>query len=252
MPVKTTNITGKYLYAIIMCSENQTYTFDGIDDCTVYSISNGQIAVVVSDIQNRKIRPERRHLAAHHGVQKKLMEENTPLPISFGTIAESTRSIQRILSQNQSNLLEQIHHVSDKMEMGIRVKWDVPNIFEFFVQTHPTLKIARDRFLDTYREPSQEDKIELGKEFERIFNEDREIYTEKVKKILSRYCFEIKQTKYRNENEIMSLACLVGRDMQNLFEAGIFEAARAFDNNFAFDFNGPWAPYNFVEIDMKL
>ena len=120
MPVKkTTNITGKYLYAIIMGSENQTYVFGGIDGGTVYTISNGRIAAVVSNVQNTKIRPERRYLEAHHGVLRKLMEENTPLPISFGIIAESTRSIQRILSQNQIILLEQIHRVSGKMEMGI-------------------------------------------------------------------------------------------------------------------------------------
>jgi hypothetical protein len=252
MPVKTANLTGKYLYAIIICPENQTYTFEGIDGCPVYTISNGRIAAVVSDVKKTKIRPERKQLTAHHEVIRKLMEENTLLPISFGIIAEGTRSIQRILSQNQTKLIEQIHHVSDKMEMGIRVKWDVPNIFEFFVQTHPELRIVRDRFLGTYREPSQEDKIELGRVFDRILNEDREIFTEKVTEILSMYCFEIKQNKCRNEYEVMNLACLVDRDMQDRFEAGIFEAAGVFDNNFAFDFNGPWAPYNFVEIDLKL
>jgi len=252
MPVKTANLTGRYVYAIIIGSENQTYTFGGIDGCPVYTISNGRIAAVVSNIQNTKIRPERRNLAAHHGVLNMLMKQSTPLPLSFGIIAEGARSIQRILSQNQTVLLEQIHHVSDKMEMGIRVKWDVTNIFAFFVQIHPELRIARDRLLGTHREPSQEDKIELGRVFEKILNEDREIHTAKVEATLSRYCFEIKRNKCRDDYEVMNLACLVDRDMQDQFEAGIFEAARAFDNNIAFDFNGPWAPYNFVDIDLKL
>lgn len=52
MPVKTANLTGKYLYAIIIYSENQTYTFEGIDGCPVYTISNGRIAAVVSDVKN--------------------------------------------------------------------------------------------------------------------------------------------------------------------------------------------------------
>jgi hypothetical protein len=50
----------------------------------------------------------------------------------------------------------------------------------------------------------------------------------------------------------MSLACLVGRNSQGDFEARILEAARLFDNNFAFDYNGPWAPHNFVEVDLNL
>ncbi len=36
------------------------------------------------------------------------------------------------------------------------------------------------------------------------------------------------------------------------FEAGVIEAARSFDNHFAFDFNGPWPPHNFVEIELRM
>jgi len=85
-----------------------------------------------------------------------------------------------------------------------------------------------------------------------IRDRDREIHTEKVEEILSRYCFEIKRNRCRNECEVMNLACLIGRDMQDRFGTGIFEAAGAFDNSFAFDYNGPWAPHNFIEIDIKL
>ena len=32
------------------------------------------------------------------------------------------------------------------------------------------------------------------------------------------------------------------------FEQGVFRAAAEFDNNFTFDFNGPWPPSAFAEI----
>ena len=50
----------------------------------------------------------------------------------------------------------------------------------------------------------------------------------------------------------MNLACLVRRDAQEEFSAGVFEAAKLFDNNFTFDYSGPWAPHNFVELDLNL
>jgi hypothetical protein len=43
----------------------------------------------------------------------------------------------------------------------------------------------------------------------------------------------------------------VGRDAQVRFEEGVFEAAKLFDNNYTFDYNGPWAPHNFVELDLQ-
>lgn len=138
------------------------------------------------------------------------------------------------------------------VEMGLRVSWDVPNIFEYFVHIHPDLRAARDRFLGPYRNPSQENKIELGRLFDHLLNEDRETYTDQVADILSPYCQEIKRNHCRNEGEVMNLACLVRRQALDRFEEGVFAAARLFDNNFTFDYNGPWAPYNFVKVDLKL
>ena len=50
----------------------------------------------------------------------------------------------------------------------------------------------------------------------------------------------------------MNLACLVDRDRLKDFEAGVVEAARGFNNDYAFDFNGPWPPHNFVNVQVKL
>jgi len=245
--------SGKYLYAIVTAPGEQTYDFDGIEGAPVYSIANGQVAAVVSDVVNDRIRPERRHLAAQQAVLKGLLPRaGAMLPMAFGIIADGPKAIQKILSRNHAAFLQQLQRVAGMVEMGLRVSLDVPNIFEYVVNTHPELRAARDRFLGPYRNPSQEDKIELGRLFDRLLNEDREAYTEKVVEILSQYCREIKQNKCRNESEVMSLACLVPRDGQDRFEEGVFAAAKLFDNNFTFDYNGPWAPHNFVELDLEL
>jgi len=244
---------GRYLYAIVPASGEGQYGVAGIDGLPVYTISNGRVAAVVSDVPNDKIRPERRHLAAQQAVLKGLLAAaGAMLPMAFGIIADGPKAIQKILSRNQEAFLKQLQRVAGMVEMGLRVSWDVPNIFEYFVNTHPELRTARDRFLGPYHNPSQEDKIELGRLFDRLLNEDRETYTEKVEEILSQYCKEIKRNKCRHEGEVMSLACLVQREAQNRFEEGVFAAAGLFDNNFTFDYNGPWAPHNFVELDLKL
>jgi hypothetical protein len=242
---------GKYIYAVITTEEDRDYGEIGIDGERVYIIKDHQVGAVVSDISNRKIRPERRHIAAHQAVLKRLMEENTPLPFSFGVIAENTKEIRQFLSLNQNSFAEQLRRVQGKVEMGLRVALDVPNIFEYFVNTHDELRAARDLFLGGHRVPTQEDKIELGRLFDRLLQEDREEHTERVEVILSPCCFEIKRNPPRSEKEVMNLACLVERKtIEKDFEAAIFEAARWFDNNFTIDFNGPWAPYHFVDVEL--
>ena len=241
-----------YVYAVITDAQGRTYGDFGIDGRKVYSIPVGRVAAVVSDLSSEKIRPERSRLAAHQEVLKKLMAETTPLPMAFGILAESPEAVRKMLSRNQRALLVQLHRVAGRVEMGLRVTWDVPNIFEYFVNTHPELRLARDRFLGGHREATQEQKIEVGRMFDRLLNEDRDEYTDNVEEILAPHCTEIERNKCRNERELMNLACLVERAAMPQFEGGVFEAAQQFDNNFAFDYNGPWAPHNFVDIDLEL
>lgn len=245
--------SGTYLYAIVSASEHVASQQIGFNGTSVYCISGGSVAAVVSDVPNKKIRPERQHLAAHQGVLKCLINEcNAVLPMSFGIIADDPDAVHSILARNQEALAKQLRYVAGKVEMGLRVTWDVPNIFEYFVNTHPELRAARDRFLGLQSQPTQDDKIHVGRMLENILQEDRETYTQKVETVLTGCCVAVKPNRCRNEYEVMNLACLVRRDAIAKFETGVLEAARFFDNNFNFDYNGPWPPYNFVTISLKV
>ena len=246
------NENGRYLYAIVEGTQEHNFGACGIDGNIVYTIPGGNVSAVVSNLKNEKIRPERRNLAAHNEVLKKLMETSTPLPIVFGIIVDGTNELLRLLKLNQKAFSEQLKRVSGKVEMGLKISWDVPNIFEYFVFQHPELRSARDLYLGRHREPSQEEKIEVGRIFERVLNEDREKYSDDVEEILNASCFEIKKNPPRNERDIVNLACLIARDAQADFEKIVFKTANNFDNNFSFDYSGPWAPHNFVEVTLKL
>jgi hypothetical protein len=243
---------GQYLYAITALLEDRAYDVAGVDGSPVHSVSNGHVAAVVSDCARQKLRPERAHLAAHKEVLKRLMLESTVLPMAFGIIADDLKAVRRMLTLNQKEFLEQLERVAGKVEIGLRLNWDVPNIFEYFIDIHPELRAARDRLLGNQHQPRQEDKLELGQLFDRILNEDREAHSDKLEEALGPCCVEIKRSPPRNVNEVANLKCLVARHDQKQLEEAVFQAARLFDNNYAFDLNGPWAPHNFVEMDLKL
>jgi Gas vesicle synthesis protein GvpL/GvpF len=253
-PVSTANqIRGRYLYAIVDGGgEREALGFEGVDAAEVYSLGDGRFSAVVSDLPDRKVRPERRKLAAHHEVLKKLMAVRTVLPMAFGLIADGPEAVRKILRLNSKVFGEQISRLEGKVEMGLRISWDVPNIFEYALGIHAELAVLRDHIFRGGREPTQDDKIEVGRTFDRLMTQDREDHADQVTEILQAHCAEIRSNKIRNEREVLNLACLVGRDRMKDFEAGVIEAARSFDNHFAFDFNGPWPPHNFVEIELRM
>lgn len=240
---------GKYIYAVIDAVGDKIYDGQtGLNGAVVHTISQGPISAVVSDLSAKKIRPERKNLAAHNAVIKRLMDEAPGvLPVKFGTLADSSRAVRDLLIANNDTLVMELDKVRGKIEMGLHVKLDVPNIFEYMVNSQPELSALRDRVYGKQHGPSQMDQIELGSMFDRLLNKERERYTKAVVAVLGERCAEIKQNPPR-DGEVMNLACLVDRDAQQEFEHGVCEAANLFDNDFSFDFNGPWAPHNFVNV----
>jgi len=225
----------------------------GIDANPLEFISGRDITSVVSAIGPDRIRPERRHLAAHRDVLRRLIaQERSVLPVCFGTIASGPREVHAMLTHNRATLARQLKRVSGKVEMGLRTVWEVANIFDYFVTIKPELRAARDRVFGRHGQPSQDEQIELGRVFERLLAEEREVHTATVEEALAGCCAEIKRNPPRDEREVMNLACLIDRDGQARFEAAVFDAASHFDNNFALDYSGPWAPHSFAEMDLNL
>lgn len=241
-----------YVYAITAAASGDGLGPLGVEGGVVRFVTAGGLSAVVSDVPER-LRPERSQIAAHQAVLRRLMVDVAAvLPVSFGLVADDRAAILRLLTRNRKALLEQLHRVAGRVEMGLRVVWDVPNIFEYFVSTHPELRAVRDRFFGGHRELTLDDKIEVGRVFDRILNEDREVQAQSVEKVLAPHCDEMRRNGPRNEREVLSLACLVDRECLTQFEAAVFEAAKRFDNNYAFDYNGPWAAHNFVDLALEL
>jgi hypothetical protein len=242
----------EYVYAIIEGMPRGEYGAGGINGAALEFISGRDATSVVSTIDTDHIRPERRHLAAHREVLRRLIaQEEAVLPICFGTIAAGPDAVRSMLTRNRIALVRQLRRVAGMVEMGLGVAWEVNNIFDYFISIKPELRAARDRVFGRHGQPTQEEQIELGRTFERLLSDERDNHTSTVEQALATCCAEIKRHPARDEREVMNLACLIRRDRQAEFEKGLFQAASHFDNCFAFDYSGPWAPHSFAEMDIK-
>jgi hypothetical protein len=243
----------KYVYAIVSHSQAcGRYGPIGIEGGEVSLVSEGPVAAVVSDVPGEKIRPERRNLTAHHAVLRSMMQHFDLLPMSFGIMARDSDAIAATLRLNEDVLLRALRRIAGKVEMGLHVHWDVPNAFEYFVNTNEELRRLRDQLFYDGRDPSREDKIELGRVFAQILEETREEHWETISAVLSPRCAELKRNKPRDEREVVNLASLVDRSGTQQFEEAVLEAARLFDNNFTFDYNGPWPVFSFADVTLQM
>jgi hypothetical protein len=243
---------GLYLYGITLAEGAVPVEIPGIENAEVEQVVEDSLAAIVTRVATQKVRPQRSNLAAHHQVLRDLTDQRPILPVAFGTIAGSEERLREVLRQNHDLLVERLNRLRGKVEMGLQVYWETPNIFEFFVATHQELEQMRDRLFRPGRTPTFEEKVKMGKLFESLLQDSRQRHTRQVVEALSPYCVEIRSIDPGEEKMIMKLACLMEESRRGEWEDGIEVVARRFDNRYCFKYTGPWAPHNFADLDLNL
>ena len=243
---------GKYLYGIIRADKDETFGVIGIQGGKVYTLRYKDIAALVSDLPFvGKIKPLKANLEPHHQVIKEINRRFTVIPMSFGHITKSEGDILRMLKLNYDEISAELERLQGKVEMGLKIFWDVENIFEYFVKNYRELEDFRDTIFGRSSPPTRQEMIELGSLFEEKRTEERERHTEKVIDALRDYVQDFKVNEPIGEKMVLNSAFLIEGDEEKAFEEGIHRAAGLFDGNFTFDYNGPWAPYSFVELELE-
>lgn len=241
---------GKYLYGIIRTEGDRDLGPIGFRRAQVYTIGFRDIAALVSHHPLTKIKPLRDNLTLHHQVIKEAIQNFTIIPMVFGHIVRGAGEIRRLLEINYPEIDQELKRLGNKVEMGLKVLWDVDNIFEYFVSRDRELRDFRDRIFGRSREPSQGEKIDLGRLFESKLNRERKRHTETVVRVLSGCTVDAKVIPPTHEKMVMNGAFLIERGKEALFEERVHLAAGLFDGNFTFDYSGPWAPHNFIALKL--
>lgn len=247
-----TAVNGKHLYAIVPAAFHEIGGEHlGVNGSPVYTIQRDNLAAVVSDIAVPRLRPERRHLAAHSEVLQNLLLKTTPLPIAFGVVAGTQEDVQVLLKRHRSVFESHLSRLENKVEMSVRISLDLPNVFDYFIRTNEDLRAVRKSLFAGGREPSQNEKIELGRLCEAVLNNEREIMAQQIENSLEYLCSETRRADLRQEHELVNLICLVDKSKLQNFNAAIETVAESFSDDFAFKISGPFAPHNFVELRLN-
>jgi hypothetical protein len=246
---------GLFLYGLIPAAEQQDFGPIGLEDqgapAAVKTVCVATVGAVVSDCASQKIMPLRKYLDPYHRVIQSVMKTTTIIPIRFGHVAKSQGEIVRMLEENRHSIRTALARVAGCVEMGLKIKWDVDNIFEHFIGIDAELAAFRDEIFGRSRAPSLAEKIELGRLFAERRTRERERETERVTELFRSFITDVKANTPKDETVVMDLAFLVARAKLKAFEERVYQVAATFPSHYLFDYSGPWAPFNFVELDLQ-
>ena len=243
---------GKYVYCIIHTDEPLQFGAIGIGSppTEVGTVNFQDVAAVVSDTPLRVYDATRENVLAHESVNEAVMKSHTVIPMSFGTVFRTREDIVELLRSAYDAFHDVLMKMEDKLEFGLKVLWEPLAIVHQIEDEEDDIRRLKNEI------SSRKGTTYFARvQYDRLVNAALEARSERFVKSIMNELGEVSVSSRWNkpigDKMILNAAFLVARDKERAFDSKVKEIGARY-NNLNFRYTGPWPPYNFVNIRLKL
>ena len=243
---------GKYVYCIIEAPDPLKFGPIGIgaDPSDVYTVHYRTLAAVVSDAPIEVLDSTRVNVLAHERVNETVMREHTVIPMSFGTIFKTREDIVELLRSAAEAFGDVLNKMQNKLEFGLKVLWDRDQaIREVESEDEDIGRLKKE--ISGQKGPTYFARMQYGRLVDAALQARSERYVAHILDQLRDVSVASRINKPIGDKMIMNAAFLISREKESAFDARVKSIASRFDK-LTFKYTGPWPPYNFVNIRLKL
>jgi hypothetical protein len=243
---------GKYVYCVIQSADPLKFGAAGIGDngSEIHTVHYRDLAAVVSDVPLGILDSTRENVLAHERINEIVMRDHTVIPMSFGTIFKTKDDIVQLLRSAYDAFGDVLSKMRDKMEFGLKVLWDRDVMVRDIENDDDDIRRLKNEIAgvpgSTYFA-----RMQYGRQIEGALQARSEQYVADIFAQLRDVSVAARANKPIGEKMIMNAAFLVSRDKETAFDAKVKEVGALYDK-LNFRYTGPWPPYNFVNIRLKL
>ena len=250
--VKAAEAKGKYVYCIIRSDEALRFgpVGIGVDPSDVHTVSYKDIAAVVSDTQLEVHDPTRENVLAHERVNETVMRKHTVIPMSFGTVFKTREDILELLRSAYDAFQDVLGKMEDKLEFGLKVLWDREVMLQAIEDQDEDVRRLKNE-ISVQKGSTYFARMQYGRLVDAALQALSEKYVGEIFEALRDVAVASRANKPIGDKMIMNAAFLVSRDKEQAFDQRVKEIGARYDK-LTFKYTGPWPPYNFVNIRLKL
>jgi len=244
--------SGKYVYCIIQTGEPRRFGPVGIgsEPAEVHTVNYKEIAAVVSDTPLEVYDPTRENVLAHERVNEVVMRDFTVIPMSFSTVFKTSEDIVELLRSAYDAFRDVLVKMQDKLEFGLKVVWEPETIIREIEKDDENLRLLRQE-ISHQKGSTYFARMQYGRLVDSLLQERSERLVSEIVNTLSTVSVASRTNKPIGDKMILNGAFLVARDREPDFDAKVKEIDARYEN-LIFKYTGPWPPYNFVNIRLKL
>jgi hypothetical protein len=243
---------GKYVYCIIQAARPLQFGAIGIGakPSDVQTVNYQGIAAVVSDTPVESFDATRENVLAHERVNEAVMRQHTVIPMSFGTVFKTRDDIVELLRGAHAAFSDVLAKMEDKLEFGLKVLWDRDVIVREIEREDEDVKRLKKE-ISSQKGSTYFARMQYGRLIEAALQNRSERCVADIFQQLRDVSVASRANKPIGDKMIMNAAFLVSRSREAAFDARIKVVGSRYEN-MTFKYTGPWPPYNFVNIRLKL
>ena len=243
---------GKYVYCIVRTEDPLKFGPIGIgaEPTEVHSISYKELAAVVSDTPIEVFDATRENVLAHERVNETVMRNHTVIPMSFGTVFKTRDDIVELLKAAYEAFKDVLNKMEDKLEFGLKVLWERDVIVREIEGEDEDVRRLKDE-ISSQKGSTYFARMQYGRLVDAALEARTERYVRDIFEDLRPVSVASRANKPIGDKMIMNAAFLVARDKETAFDAKVKQIGVRYPN-LTFKYTGPWPPYNFVNIRLKL
>ena len=243
---------GKYVYCIVQTAEPLKFGAIGIgaEPSEVHTIGHKDIAAVVSDTPIEVHDPTRENVLAHERVNEIVMRQHTVIPMSFGTVFKTREDIVELLRSAYSAFQDVLAKMQDKLEFGLKVLWEPEAVVREIEKDDEDIRRLKNE-LASQTGSTYFARVQYGRMIDAALQARSEQYVADIFEALRDVAVASRANKPIGDRMIMNAAFLVPRDKETPFDARVKKIGSKFEH-LTIKYTGPWPPYNFVNIRLKL
>jgi hypothetical protein len=247
-------VEGKYVYCVIKTAEERDFGPLGIGEAgnPVYTVCHRDLAAVVSDTPIRIYDPTRGNVLAHELVNETVMREYTVLPMAFGTIFRTRSDILELLKSTYRAFDDALEKMRGKIEFGLKVLWDRDVVIARLETTDEEIRRLKEEITNNAQSSTYFARMQLGRMVEAALGNMASRYMADIHESLKPVAVASRSNKPIGDRMIMNAAYLVERSRESEFDEAVKGLSRRYEEVLAFKYTGPWPPYNFVNIKLRL
>ena len=243
---------GKYVYCIIKSARPLRFgpLGIGVDPAEVHTVHYKDIAAVVSNTPMVVQDPTRDNVLAHQRVNETVMQQHTVIPMSFGTVFKTEDDIVELLRSAYDAFRDVLNKMLGKFEFGLKVLWDRDQIVREIEEEDEDIRRLKSE-ISSQRGSTYFARMQYGRLIDAALQARSERYVAEIFQALRDVSVASRSNKPIGDRMILNAAFLVTRDREDEFDARV-KALGAAHDKLTFKYTGPWPPYNFVNIRLKL